>query len=119
MTDAAAPIIVNGKHMANVFVGQFHLGEPDMEFFTSQAIEFGFSIDDYLQAVNSAPRINQTKLPMILGFMSGFARLISASSLARITANQAVQQLAKERLAALSIAEDNARMSRSKQELDS
>lgn len=114
MTDAAAPIVVEGRHLANVFIGQFHLGPPDMDFFAQQARQFGYPEDAYLRAIAAAPVMDEKRLPDILGFLSGFARFISTLSLARQRAAAAQQQLEdqaellrKERLAAMSLAEDN------------
>ena len=114
MTDAAAPIVVEGRHLANVFIGQFHASRPDMEFFTAQARQFGYPEGDYLQAVQEAPILDERRLPVILGFLAGFARLISTMSLARRRADAAQARLEeqadllrKERLAAMSLAEDN------------
>ncbi len=114
MTDCASPIIVEGKHLANVFIGQFHLGPPDLEFFREQAKRFGYPEAEYLKAVAEAPVVDEKRLPPILGFLSGFAHLISTMSLARLRADAAQQRLQeqtellrKERLAAMSLAEDN------------
>jgi two-component system C4-dicarboxylate transport sensor histidine kinase DctB len=116
MTDCASPIIVEGQHLANVFIGQFHLGPPDLEFFRCQAQQFGYPEADYLRAVAEAPVADETRLPVILGFLSGFARLVSTMSLARRRADAAQQRLQeqaellrRERLAAMSLAEDNLR----------
>ncbi|MDO8930967.1 MAG: PocR ligand-binding domain-containing protein [Rhodocyclaceae bacterium] len=115
MTDCASPIIVEGQHLANVFIGQFHLGPPDLEFFRRQARQFDYPEADYLKAVSEAPVVDERRLPIILGFLSGFARMISSASLARRRADAAQQRLQeqaellrKERLAAMSLAEDNA-----------
>lgn len=114
MTDAAAPIIVEGRHLANVFIGQFHAGPPDMDFFAAQAHQFSYPLADYLQAVREAPVLDERRLPVILGFLAGFARLISTMSLAHRRADAAqsrleeqAELLRKERLAAMSLAEDN------------
>jgi len=114
MTDCASPIIVEGQHLANVFIGQFHLGPPDIEFFRQQARQFGYPEDEYLRAVSEAPVADEKRLPVILGFLSGFARLISTMSLAQRRADAAQQRLEEqaqllrtERLAAMSLAEDN------------
>ena len=32
MTDAASPVIIDGKHWANVFIGQFYMEEPEPVF---------------------------------------------------------------------------------------
>ena len=113
MTDAAAPIVVDGRHLANVFIGQFHSVPPDLEFFRQQARRFGYDETDYLKAIEAAPVINETRLPAILSFLSGFSRMISSLSLARRRADLTQQKLEeraallkRERIAALSLAED-------------
>lgn len=113
MVDAAAPIVVEGKNLANVFIGQFHGSLPDLDFFRAQATLFGYDETAYLEAVAAAPVIDETRLPAILSFLSGFARMISTTSLARHRADLAQtklreqsEQLQRERGFALSIAED-------------
>ncbi|MBS4098284.1 MAG: PocR ligand-binding domain-containing protein [Sulfuricella sp.] len=113
MTDCASPIIVEGQHLANVFIGQFHAGAPDLEFFTRQAEQFGFDREDYLAAISAAPVLDEARLPAILGFLSGFARMVASLSLQRQRADEAQQKLSqnaviieRERLAAISLAED-------------
>jgi ligand-binding sensor protein len=113
MTDAAAPILVEGRHLANVFIGQFHLGPPDLDFFGKQAKRFGYPEADYLQAISEAPVVDEKRLPVILGFLSGFARMIGTMSLARHRADAAqtklqeqAEVLRRERLTAMSLAED-------------
>jgi len=113
MTDCASPIIVEGQHLANVFIGQFHLGPPDMAFFREQARQFAYPEEEYLKAVSEAPVVDEKRLPVILGFLSGFARLVSSTSLARRRADAAqarlrrqAELLQRERVAALSLAED-------------
>ncbi|WP_245644261.1 PocR ligand-binding domain-containing protein [Magnetospirillum moscoviense] len=117
LTDCASPIIVEGQHLANVFIGQFHVGPPDMDFFRNQAKQFGYDQDQYLKAVAAAPVMDEARLPIILGFLSGFAGLISTMSLARHRAAAAQQALTRqavllrqERLAAMSLAEDATRV---------
>ncbi len=114
MTDCASPIIVEGQHLANVFIGQFHLGPPDLAFFRQQAQQFNYPEAEYLKAVAEAPIANEERLPVILGFLSGFARMISSLSLAQRRADAAqvlllekTVLLQNERLAAMSLAEDN------------
>jgi len=113
MYDCASPIIVEGMHLANIFVGQFHTTPPDLDFFRNQARQYGYDEADYLQAIAAAPVMDEQRLPAILGFLTRFARMISSMSLARRQADAAQQQLQyqagqlrQERLAALSLAED-------------
>lgn len=113
MTDCASPIIVEGRHLANVFIGQFHVGPPDMGFFRRQAQEFGFPVDDYLKAVAEAPILDEKKLPLILGFLTGFTNMVTSLSIERRRADVAqrtlqlhADELQKQRMAAMSLAED-------------
>jgi two-component system sensor histidine kinase/response regulator len=119
MTDAASPVIIDGKHWANVFIGQFYLEEPDLDFFRRQAQEHGFDEDNYLAAIKEVPMLDEAKLPSILGFLSGFAKMVGSLSLDRIRASQATEdirrraeELRRSQAAALSLAED-AEMARS------
>lgn len=119
MTDAAAPLIIDGKHLANILIGQFHLKEPDLDFFRRQAREYGYDEEDYLAAIKEVPMMSEEKLPSILGFLSGFAKIMGSLSLDRIRATQAAEalkrraeELRRSQAAALSLAED-AEMARS------
>jgi two-component system, sensor histidine kinase and response regulator len=93
MTDAASPILIEGVHVANVFVGQFLLERPDRSFFKKQAREFGFDPDEYIRALDEAPIISEDNLPNILGFLTGFAQLVASISLARLRAEKATSEL--------------------------
>lgn len=113
MTDCASPIIVEGRHLANVFIGQFHVGPPDMAFFRKQAQDFGFPQDDYLKAIAEAPVLDEKKLPLILGFLTGFTKMVTSLSIERLRADVAqrtlqlrADELFKQRVAAISLAED-------------
>ncbi|GAB6041859.1 response regulator [Endothiovibrio diazotrophicus] len=113
MTDCAAPIVIGGHHVANVFIGQFHLQAPDLDFFRAQARAFGFDEPAYLAAVNAAPVMDEAKLPHVLGFLARFARLIGAFALEQHRTRQAEaemrrngEELRRERAAALRLAEE-------------
>ena len=113
LTDCASPIIIEGRHIANVFIGQFLLTAPDDEFFAKQAVECGFDRAAYLQAVHEAPVMDEARLPNILGFLSLFSKLIGSFAVEQWRArraelhihNQAVTAQ-RERTAAMSLAED-------------
>ena len=113
MTDAASPIIIDGQYLANVFIGQFHLQEPDLEFFRRQARACGFDETDYLGAIQEVPVISEAKLHSILGFLSGFAKMVGSLSLERRRAFKATlamerraEELRRSQAEALSLAED-------------
>ncbi len=84
LTDAASPIIIEGEHMANIFVGQFLLKEPDQGFFRRQAATYGFQETDYLNALRAVPIVNEEKLSAILRFLTSFAETVAKMGLDRV-----------------------------------
>ncbi|RPJ17504.1 MAG: PAS domain S-box protein [Desulfobacteraceae bacterium] len=113
LTDCASPIVIEGHRIANVFIGQFHLTEPDDGFFATQADELGFDRSEYLKAVHEAPVMDEARLPNILSFLSRFAKLIGSFAVEQWRARQGELNIRehaltvqKERVAAMSLAED-------------
>ncbi len=92
LTDCATPIIVEDIHVANLFIGQFLLAPPDLDYFRQQQEEFGFDKDAYFKALSEVPIVSEQKLPAILKLMGGFAQQIARQSLAerRVRASYAV-----------------------------
>ena len=89
LTDAASPIIIGGRHVANFFVGQFLTEAPDRNYFKQQAQEFCFDVADYLGALDEVPIISPENLPVIQGFLMGFAHIVAMLGLERIKAGKA------------------------------
>lgn len=80
MWDMVTPIIVGGKHMANLFYGQFFFEDEilDYEMFAAQAAKFGFNKEEYLAALKLVPRWSRDKIKALMNFYSKFAQMISA-----------------------------------------
>jgi two-component system sensor histidine kinase/response regulator len=113
MTDCASPIVISGHHVANVFIGQFHTGAIDTDFFRLQADQLGLDSDAYMQAVHEAPVKDEAQLPAILGFLARFAKLVGSFAVQQWRARQAENSIRthviaaqRERVAAISLAED-------------
>ncbi|MDM8549651.1 PocR ligand-binding domain-containing protein [Desulfobacterales bacterium HSG2] len=81
MMDVAAPIIIEEKHMANLFIGQFLSEPPDMEFFRKQASEYGFDEEAYLKALSAVPVLSPEKMKLTMEFLSDLALLIGQMGL--------------------------------------
>lgn len=77
LTDAASPIVVQGEHVANAFVGQFLLEPPEVGFFKKQAKAYGFDQKAYLQALSDVPIIDEQKVPVIVNFLVSYAELLA------------------------------------------
>ncbi|MEN6425635.1 MAG: PAS domain S-box protein [Phycisphaerales bacterium] len=120
LTDAASPIVIEGRHVANVFIGQFLLEPPDEEAFRRQARAFGFDEAAYMEALYQVPIVPEKKLPPVLKYLTTCAQLLAEMGLERIQGktheeellrwaeelNRANQALRQQREAALSLAED-------------
>jgi two-component system, cell cycle sensor histidine kinase and response regulator CckA len=113
LTDMASPIVIDGRHVANVFAGQCLFAPPQETFFRRQAVDWGFDEEAYLEAVREVPIMPREKLPAILSYLTGFAALIGTLGLERFEQKRSEARLAmrneelvREREAALNLAED-------------
>lgn len=84
LTDAASPIIIEGQHLANAFIGQFFTEKPDWDFFRRQAREFDFDEVEYLEALAEVPVVQEATLPSTLAFLTSFAELVASLGLRQI-----------------------------------
>ncbi len=77
MLDTAFPVIIDGVHYANFYIGQIFLEAPDLDFFRAQAKEYGFDEQAYLEAVKQVPIWSQDKLDVYLAFIREFTEMIA------------------------------------------
>jgi len=94
LVDTAAPIMVEGQHVANVFTGQFFTAPPDLEFFRQQAQKFGFDEKNYLEAVGRVPVISEDRVKSITQVYANFARVLATNGLDRLHQRDAENRLA-------------------------
>ncbi len=82
MWDVATPIMVGGKHVGNVFSGQFFFADEaiDTELFRSQARRYGFDEAEYIAALEKVPRLSREKVETGMAFFMKLAGLISQLS---------------------------------------
>ena len=93
MTDCATPIVVDGRHLGNVFIGQFLLEEPDLDAFKEQARSFGYDQAAYLAALESVPVIGREEVELRLPFVRALAELAGEMGLRRLRDLEREQQL--------------------------
>lgn len=84
LMEAAAPIVIDGDHLANVYRGQFFLENPDIEFFRNQAHKYGFDENEYLAALSKVPIYSPEKLDLIMTFFIKLAEMIGSLGIARL-----------------------------------
>lgn len=76
LVDMASPIIVEGQHIANFYIGQFLTQAPDVDKFKQQASQYGFDEQPYIDALMNVPVIPEEKLQPIIQYMMSFAELL-------------------------------------------
>jgi PAS domain S-box-containing protein len=86
MWDIATPIVVGGKHLGNLFMGQFFFDdeEPDQELFRSQAVSYGFNEADYMAALAAVPSLSRKSVESAMDYFIQFVALISKLSYSNI-----------------------------------
>ena len=93
LIDIATPIIIDGKHVGSVFIGQLFLEKPDVEHFRSQAKEYGFNEEDYLEALEKVPVFANEQLELNLAFIRKFTEMLGEMGLKRIKEMTAEEEL--------------------------
>jgi len=94
MWDIATPIMVDGKHVGNVFSGQFFFDdEPlDYELFRSQARRYGFPEEEYIAALEAAPKLSRKSLDTGMAFLKDLAQMFSRLSYSNIKLYQSLAE---------------------------
>lgn len=82
--EAAAPIFIQGAHVANLFMGQFFQEAPDVAYFMAQAERFGFDSTKYIQALLKVPVFSKEVVKSRLAFFVRLAALIGEMGLGRL-----------------------------------
>jgi PAS domain S-box-containing protein len=118
MWHLVTPIFVGGRHMGNLFMGQFFFEneEPDYDLFRAQARKYGFPEEEYMAALEAVPRhseeyVNYAKA-FFLRLIDMFSRLSYGNiKLARLLAERdRLAEALGEREALLKLAMDLAKM---------
>ncbi|HEY3274398.1 MAG TPA: PAS domain S-box protein [Methanocella sp.] len=86
MWDAVTPIAVNGKHIANLFTGQFFFEDEELDYdhFSRQAEMYGFNKDGYRAALEKVPRHSREKVRNVMDFYTRFSAMVSQLSYSNV-----------------------------------
>ncbi len=82
--DYACPIIIEGTHLATLFIGQFFLEPPDEDFFRQQARECGFNEQEYIKALHKVPVLSEDNITTVLRFITGLSNILVHMGLERL-----------------------------------
>jgi polar amino acid transport system substrate-binding protein len=86
MWDMVTPLQVGGRHVGNVFIGQFFYEDepPDVELFRAQARRHGFDEAAYLEALARTPRFSRAAANAGMQFYAKLTSMVSALSYSSI-----------------------------------
>ncbi|MGA2133442.1 MAG: PAS domain S-box protein [Bryobacteraceae bacterium] len=86
MWDAATPLMVGDEHVGNLFCGQFFFDdEPlDVDLFRAQAARYGFPEEEYLAAIQAAPRLSRKALDTGMAWLTKLGQMLSVLSYSNI-----------------------------------
>jgi PAS domain S-box-containing protein len=102
MWDMVSPIEIGGKHLGNIYIGQFFYEDEqvDYELFRKQARQHGFDETEYMAALDCVPRFNREKIESAMMFYAKLAEMISSLSYSKIELSRNIvqQERAEERL---------------------
>lgn len=93
LTDTAAPVVIDGQHVANIISGQFFTAPPDLEFFRKQAQEFGFDEENYLAAIEAVPVISEERASTLARLYADFANMLATDGMSRLRQQEAENRL--------------------------
>jgi len=86
MWDIATPIIVGGRKLGNLFLGQFLFDDEtaDYDYFRSQAHNYGFDEVEYMAALDRVPRWSHQTVDAAMAFYTKLAGIIASLSYSNI-----------------------------------
>jgi PAS domain S-box-containing protein len=82
MWNITTPLIVDSRHIANLYSGQFFFDGEDVdeELFRAQAQQFGFDEEKYIVELRKVPRLSPKAVNTGMEFLRKFAHLLSQIS---------------------------------------
>ncbi|MDF2521398.1 MAG: sensor histidine kinase [Clostridia bacterium] len=84
ITNIGSPIIVEGKPIGIITIGQFFIEEPDLELFLNHINQYDFDSDRFFEALNKIPVMTINKALYAANFTEKFAEMIAEISLANL-----------------------------------
>ncbi len=84
LMDYATPVVIEGRQLATLFLGQILHTPPDLSFFRAQAAQLGFDETSYLASIAAIPVVDKQRVDDLMGMMVEMAQMLAASGLARL-----------------------------------
>jgi PAS domain S-box len=91
LIDYATPIVVEGQHLATIYMGQILNDPPDEEYFRKQAREFGYDEETYIQALRKVNIIPDSQIKPVMEFYAKLGQVLAAIGLQRLRKIEAAE----------------------------
>ena len=91
LIDYATPIIVEGQHLATIFMGQLLNEPPNEDIFRRQAQEFGFDEAAYIEALHKVNIVPEHQIIPIMEFYSKVGQVLASMGLERLRLIEAAE----------------------------
>jgi len=77
--DIAQPILIDGKHMATIFLGQFFYEDEEINesFFIKQAKKYNFDQEVFIQSLKQVPRFSRKEITQLMTYYAQLAEILS------------------------------------------
>lgn len=120
ITSIGSPIIVEGKPIAVISIGQFFIEEPNTEAFLEHIDRFGFNGESYMKSFKKVPVMTINKALYVASFVEKFAEMIAEMSVsnARLKRDEQIVSKTNFKLESL-VDERNKQLSESNKLLES
>jgi len=93
LIDGATPVVISGKHVASLFIGQVFFRKPDIEYFKAQAKKYGYNQKEYLCALEDVQVISKAQFKKLLSFLSEIAVMIGEMGLRNLQIKETAEGL--------------------------
>ncbi|HWP97874.1 MAG TPA: PAS domain S-box protein [Syntrophomonadaceae bacterium] len=91
LMDYATPIVVDGRHLGTIFMGQLFHEPPDEEYFRCQAREFGFDEKAYLEALRKVNIVPENRIKPIMNFYAKLGQVLAKMGLEKLSQMEAAE----------------------------
>ncbi len=84
--DVAFPLVIDGRHVATVFTGQFFYDDEtiDVEAFRARAAELGFEERAYLEALERVPILSHEQVEQTIHFLADLVGMLGELGLSAL-----------------------------------
>lgn len=77
LMNVAIPVLVEGEHIATLYIGQFLFEKPDMEYFRKQAEEKGFDWPRYRESLLKVPIYTHDEIDAAIQYSLKFIQMFA------------------------------------------